>query len=319
MAGIVPTYLGLSIRCTLSHSPSLRLTVSVSLCRHSVVSALKRRVSALRYASLFGIGVILWSVVLVVITYFKWCHDVDADDVASVGRECLAESVSDDALWFNGYLLGHSYTIALFLGGFAAQFTILPIYFEMKDRTPRNMAKCMAMAFGGTFCIYCFVAYFGFWTFPNLIDFANHQNLTILYGDYVPMLTVQILLALYVLLVIPLFCHSFRQSLAAMLYSNDDHNVFSSEPTVSTEPTLQSLPSQSMNDNEVQQSTTNHNGLTAEAVAGHNSTASSMPKTESLSMDLPVASHASCSLLFMASAFGVSLYAQKSSSIYAST
>ena len=50
----------------------------------------------------------------------------------------------------------------------------------------------MIFRFGFTFCIYCFVAYFGYWTFPNLSDPKKDQNLIDLYHDYVPMLIVQV-------------------------------------------------------------------------------------------------------------------------------
>merc|ERR1719361_2793734 len=72
LAGIVPTYL-----------------------------ALKRRVSALRYASLYGIIVILIAVFLVIITYFEWCSDDgqiefgDDQHHPSDSRECLADSISN--------------------------------------------------------------------------------------------------------------------------------------------------------------------------------------------------------------------------------
>jgi len=195
--------------------------------------ALKRRVSALRYASLFGLIVVICSTSLVVITFFNWCSRSNNDPGdPSEGRECLVDSVMDRNYWYNSHLLGHSYTIALFFGGFAAQFTILPIYFEMQKRSPRNMTKCIGSGFGFTFCIYCFVAYFGYWTYPN--PSKDDQNLINLYHDYLPMLIAQILLALYVMSVIPLFAHAFRKTLTEIIAARNrkkrlaldrEHNV----------------------------------------------------------------------------------------------
>ena len=101
----------------------------------------------MRYASLFGLIVVMGSTAVVVGTYFNWCSGGHSDDATSVGRECLVESVSNRRYWLNDNVLDHSYTIALFFGGFAAQFTILPIYFEMQKRSPRNMTKCIGTGY----------------------------------------------------------------------------------------------------------------------------------------------------------------------------
>merc|ERR1712154_177537 len=97
--------------------------------------------------------------------------------------------------------------------------TWVPIYFEMQKRSPRNMTKCIASGFSITFTIYVLVAFFGYWTFPNLTDPDNDQNLITLYENDTAMLIAQILLALYVMSIIPLFAHAFRKSFNELIFA----------------------------------------------------------------------------------------------------
>eukprot|EP01084_Bolivina_argentea_P190438 327259_1 len=183
--------------------------------------ALQRKVSALRYASLFGLIVVLFSMCLVFITYMNWCNNkiINDNNDAGYDRKCFDKSISNSDYLFNKDILGHTYTIALFFGGFAAQFTVLPIYFEMQKRSPQNMKKCISSGFSITFVIYLIVAYFGYFTFPNLTDPKNDQNLITLYKNDTAMLIVQILMALYVMSIIPLFAHAFRKSINELIYA----------------------------------------------------------------------------------------------------
>lgn len=76
------------------------------------------------------------------------------------------------------------------------------------------MIRCLWFGFGFTFIIYFSIAYAGYFTFPssiskNLISSNYHKSRIIL--------AAQIILAMYVLAVIPLFVHAFRKSVAELL------------------------------------------------------------------------------------------------------
>ncbi|ETO29550.1 hypothetical protein RFI_07571 [Reticulomyxa filosa] len=101
-------------------------------------------------------------------------------------------------------------------GGFAAQPTFLPIYFEMKDRGIERLKKSMMYSYGFSFFLYLSVAYFGYFTFPQSVQ---PNLLSSDYGKNKAMLAAMILLSLYVISDVPLFAHAFRKSLAELLLS----------------------------------------------------------------------------------------------------
>eukprot|EP01083_Nonionella_stella_P006373 18499_1 len=270
--------------------------------------ALKRRVSSLRYASLFGLIVIVFSMIFVVVKFVDLCPSSDPNDKnPGFDRKCLLQSVSDHSYWINTDLLDHSYTIALFFGGFAAQFTVLPIYFEMQKRSPLRMTKCIASGFGITCFIYIIVALFGFWTFPNLVDAVKDQNLITLYeNDDVIMEILQILLALYVMSTIPLYAHAFRNSIKQLFVSNKhgDH-----------EDTGSDSGSDCDSDNDIIRDVINNPHLVYVPVSPRAKKIMETFQKESndnnnnKNMELPTLYHALITLLFLGSAFGVAAFA----------
>ena len=335
--------------------------------------ALQRKVSALRYASLFGLLVVIFSMILVVITFFKWCHESDPQNTPSptpfpthnitsptmppsnndnpgFDRECFINSISDNDYLFNSDLLGHTYTIALFFGGFAAQFTVLPIYFEMQKRSPRNMTKCITSGFGFTFIIYLVIAFFGYWTFPNLTDPKNDQNLITLYKNDTAMLIAQILLALYVMSIIPLFAHAFRKSLNELIHArmqkknnkkkqkkklindqDDNSSSFSFSATNSDTNNDNDTDNDNVDDREIIEDAIDNPHLAyvpvspeAKQIVEDNKKRREKKGTisKSESLELPLFYHALVTLLFLASVFGVAVFADnigQVNSIIAST
>lgn len=330
--------------------------------------ALQRKVSALRYASLFGLLVVIFSMILVVITFFKWCTQDDPqntpsptpyptynatsptmaptdNDIAGYGRECFVNSITEHNYLFNSDLIGHTYTIALFFGGFAAQFTVLPIYFEMQKRSPRNMTKCITSGFGITFMIYLVVAFFGYWTFPNLNDPNNDQNLITLYQNDTAMLIAQILLALYVMSIIPLFAHAFRKSLVELIHARRQQKLKEKAKLINDEyaddsedrdkngsfSSNEGNKTPRVNDEEIIEDAIDNPHLAYVPVSPEAQKAVDEAKkrrerkgtiSKSESMELPTFQHAAVTLIFLASVFGVAIFAKnigQVNSIIAST
>jgi amino acid permease len=190
--------------------------------------ALKRKVTALRYSSLFGLCAFIFMVAVVVAIYFVWCEDANKNSIrhpnhphADHKRECLFDVLVHTKA-VNAHFLDHTYTIAIFMAGFCPHPTILPIYYEMQRRSPSRMTNCLIYGFSFTFIMYFIIAYAGYFTFPtsvkpNLVTSAYHSNQIILFAE--------IFLALYVLAILPLFAHSFRKSVAEFLIDKHKQNV----------------------------------------------------------------------------------------------
>ncbi|ETO17421.1 solute carrier family 38, member 4 isoform 2 [Reticulomyxa filosa] len=212
---LVKTLLIPAIRTLVGHSNSIWDSeyILLPLCVVVIVLPLSlfRRMSELRYNSLLGLLIVIYTVGVVVGIFFDWCHTPDVDS----GRRCFQQSVAH-LRFSTPDFMQHTYTIVLMSGAFAAQPTFLPIYFEMKDRTLSRLKTGMWFSFAFSLVVYTAMAYFGYFTFPdnvqpNLLSSAYNKNKS--------MLAAQILLSIYVISDVPLFAHAFRKSLAELLLS----------------------------------------------------------------------------------------------------
>lgn len=187
------------------------------------------------------------------------------------------------------------------------------------------MTKCITTGFSFTLCIYLLVAFFGYWTFPNLTDPATDQNLINLYEGYVPMLIVQILLALYVLSIIPLFAHAFRKSLCELIHAHRLKKVAQSRKVIN-----EFSQSHSHSDEDGEEDVDAAEILEDAVTNAHLAWVPTSPEAERFvkekqrkmshvggngngngkELELPTVQHATVTLLFLASVVGVAIFAQ---------
>eukprot|EP01083_Nonionella_stella_P067056 177099_1 len=168
--------------------------------------SLMHKISALRYASLFGFAASMLVVFAVTFLFFTNFHESNSNILRS-------NLVSYD-------FINHSYTFSVMIGGYVVQPTILPIYVELNHKSHAALIKCIVYSFVAMFCIYLFVGYFGYLSFghevtPDLLQsdydgFSGSKGVRLV-------LVAQIALSLYVVMIVPLYAQSFRRSITQLI------------------------------------------------------------------------------------------------------
>eukprot|EP01084_Bolivina_argentea_P072213 131166_1 len=192
----------------------IALTIAVGII--IIPLSLMKRISALRWSSLFGFFSVMYTVFVITGVYLSDC-DKNSDCFSMEGTKTA-----------NPNFLNHTFALNVMIGGFVVQPTILPIYYEMKNHSPSLILKALQIAFAIILIIYFCVAYFGYFTFPGSVD----QNVLITpgYQDIakIPVLVSQILLSMYIVMIVPLFAHAFRNSISQFILKpagGDDYEM----------------------------------------------------------------------------------------------
>jgi len=177
--------------------------------------ALKRKVSALRYASLSGFCLVIYLTVITTITFFHYCDK-------PYGHGCLMSSRTLPSVFMNVDLygvdwLGHMYTIPLIISSFAAHPTVLPIYIELQKKSPVDMLVVMVTGLSIAALFYMVLSSFGYLTFlsdtkPNYLLNEYHHNLAVTLAS--------VGLCMVCVLAMPLFIHAKRRSISTLYFNH---------------------------------------------------------------------------------------------------
>jgi len=214
---LVKNLLPLALQITLHTTSKDPWTSSVFLIPIIAVAlisplALMPRVSALRYASLFGFCLVIYLTCVTVYTFFNYCDK-------SYGHGCLTKSHLDDpTVWDNVDLYGiswtgHLFTVPLIISSFAAHPTVLPIYIELQTRSPKEMWIVIIAGLSVATIIYMLLSTFGYFTFlrdtqPNFLLNDYHHDALVVFAA--------LGLCLVCTLAIPLFQHAKRRSITTI-------------------------------------------------------------------------------------------------------
>jgi len=177
--------------------------------------ALMPKVAALRYASLCGFCLVFYLTIVTVYTYFDYCNK-------PYGHGCLTSSHTEPSVFENVDLwgvnwVGHMYTIPLIISSFSAHPCVLPIYIELRQKSPKDMWVVMVTGLTIAALVYMVLATFGYFTFlsdtdPNYLLNEYHHNVAVTFAS--------VGLCLVCSLAIPLFIHAKRRSITTLYFNH---------------------------------------------------------------------------------------------------
>jgi len=177
--------------------------------------ALMPKVAALRYASLCGFCLVVYLTIVTVYTFFDYCNK-------PYGNGCLTSSHTKPSVFENVDLwgvnwVGHMYTIPLIISSYAAHPTVLPIYIELRRKSPKDMWVVMVTGLTISALLYMVLASFGYFTFlsdtdPNYLLNEYHHNVAVTFAS--------VGLCLVCSLAIPLFIHAKRRSITTLYFNH---------------------------------------------------------------------------------------------------
>jgi len=184
--------------------------------------ALMPRVAALRYASLCGFCFVIYLTCVTAYTFFDYCD-------RPYGNGCLTKTDSknvwvwDNVDWYGLSWTSHFYTLPLIITSFAAHPTVLPIYIELRRKSPQEMWTVIIAGLSVATGIYTVLSTFGYLTFlgDTKADFLLND-----YRHNVLIVCGAIGLCLVCALAVPLYIHAKRKSITTIYY-----NHFSTDKT----------------------------------------------------------------------------------------
>jgi solute carrier family 38 (sodium-coupled neutral amino acid transporter), member 6 len=117
---------------------------------------------------------------------------------------------------------GSFYVAPTIAFSFVCHTALLPIYSELRGRTPAHMGKVAVVSMGICFGLYLLAGLFGYWAFRGRVETDVLKSFTAFQPHDVPILIARILVAASVTVTVPLINYPFRKAILLTFFPGRD-------------------------------------------------------------------------------------------------